>query len=383
VAGTNGKGSFCAMLGSVLRAAGFRAGVFTSPHLERFNERFKINDVCISDEDFGRIIGQIASVSRLMFGAKEFGTDSKPTEDSFSFFEILTIMAFIYFDEQKVDFLVLEVGIGGRLDSTNVLKSPLLSVIMAIGFDHMNILGNTLEEIAKEKGGIIKENRPLVLYDDVPLVYNIFKEMAKAKNAKIYHAADMPLPTDIELGLKGRHQADNAGVVLAACEALRDLGFPNIDDAAVREGLKNVHHAGRMEIVSHEPLVILDGAHNLPAAKACADYIKAAYADKEITLVLGIMSNKDYARVVETLAGIADRIVFTKPLYDARAVCPNELTGSLRGLQANGKPAMAAARDNCIDALELARKITPADGVILCTGSLYLVGDLRKYIKGG
>jgi len=260
VAGTNGKGSFCAMMEAVLREAGYYSGVFSSPHLERFNERFKINGVQICDDDFGRIMGRIVAVSRSMFG----------DDDGFSFFEILTIMAFVYFSVRQVDLVLLEVGIGGRLDSTNVIKNPLLSVIMAIGLDHTDILGDTIEEIAKEKGGIIKENRPLVLYDDVPMVYNIFKEMAAAKNAKIYHAANVSLleylMQGLELGLQGQHQINNARVVVAACMALRDLGFPNISDDFIRDGLRNVNHAGRLEIVSHEPLIILDGAHNLPAA---------------------------------------------------------------------------------------------------------------------
>ena len=363
VAGTNGKGSFCAMMGAVLAAAGFCVGSFTSPHIEVFNERFTINGEMISDADFARHLGRLAEISREMFGEG----------DGFSYFEYLTMLAFCYFHEQSVDFLLLEVGIGGKNDCTNVIKSPVLSAIMAIGFDHMEILGNDLETIAGEKGGIIKKGRPVAIYDDVPQVSAVFKRISAEKGVKIYESGAVDLK-GLEIGLLGGHQQKNAAVVVAACHALQDLGF-GISEADISEGLAKARHMGRMEIFGN---VILEGAHNLQGAQAAADNMRQMYEGREITVIMGMMADKELGKIVNTLAHIASKIIFTKPHYDFRAANPKDLADCLQGFEND-----VFIEDNCIDALNLAQKTAASDGMILVIGSLYLVGDIRAHIRKG
>lgn len=365
VAGTNGKGSFCAMMSAILKNAGYKVGAFTSPHIEQVEERFAINGNMISQEDFCQILSEVATISDQMFVAG----------DCFSFFELLTIMAFVYFKRKEVDFLLLEVGIGGRLDATNVITKPFLTAIMRIGFDHMEMLGNTLTEIAAEKGGIIKESCPLALYDDIEPVYNVFKRMAKEKGAEIYHAKNFSLAS-LHVGLLGKHQQENARVVIAACSALIELGV-NIQPEHIEHGLKNAQHPARMEIMGNNPTIILEGAHNLQGALACAQNMKQMFAKQEITVVIGILKDKEIGEIVRALTDFASCVIFTKPLYDFKASAPQELhqLAELKDVEQH-------IIENCIEAFNLAEKITPDEGVILCTGSLYLMGDIRKYLRG-
>jgi len=387
VAGTNGKGSFCAMMAAILEEAGYRTGSFTSPHLEVFNERFTIGSRMISDDDFAACMGKVVDASRVMFG----------NDDGFSYFEILTLLAFVYFCEQAVDILLLEVGIGGRLDATNVIKSPLLAVIMAIGMDHMEMLGNTIEEIATEKAGIIKENCSVVLYPDVDVVYNKIAGIATARNAKIYNAGEIEFEvaqakasgteflinndyfdkTNFKLSLVGHYQLENARVVIAAALALNEMGY-EITSQAIQHGLANARWHGRMEIVSENPMIILEGAHNLQGAQAAAKNMSTLFDGKEVTLLMGIMADKEYDEIVRTLATPAIKIVFTKPVYDFRAAQPAELTKAL-----GESHKQVIVEEDCFVALEKAIEITKEDGIIFCSGSLYLVGDIRKYIKEG
>ena len=387
VAGTNGKGSLCAMLGSVLVSAGYRAGCFTSPHLQTIHERFAINNRMITDDDFARHLAGIAGVSRQLFGP----------DDTFSYFEVLTLMAFTYFCEQDVDVLLLEVGIGGRLDATNVIDAPVLSVIMSIGMDHMEILGDNIQDIAREKAGIIKENCPVVLYDDQQVVYTVMEDIAATKNSKIYRAADVAVDVleasakstkflttgeyfggiCIELNLMGQYQLENARCAIAAAAALNDAGF-NIGAEDLKEGLAGVKWPGRMEIVAENPMVILEGAHNLQGAVAAARNMHSLFGGKDITLVMGILNDKEYTEIVKTLAGPAAKVVFTKPIYDFRAVQPTELA---RALGKTDKEVHVI--ENCKVAMAKAIEITGADGVVFCSGSLYLVGDIRDLYKGG
>ena len=388
VAGTNGKGSFCAMMAAILAQAGLRAGCFTSPHLETFNERFTINGQMISNGDFAACMDRVVTASRQMYG----------DDDGFSYFEILTLVAFVYFWYKQVDIMLLEVGIGGRLDATNVIKSPLLAVIMSIGMDHMEILGDTVEQIAAEKAGIIKENCPLVLYPNADLVYNIIADISMSKNSKIHHAKDITLEVTkttprktafcakheyfdsicIELNLVGHHQLQNAGVVIAAVNALNDAGY-DISPKDIKRGLANVHWHGRMEIVHESPMVVLEGAHNLQGAQAARHSMETLFADSQITLVMGIMADKEFGDIVRTLAAPAKKVVFTKPIYDFRAAVPDDLAKTL-----GPSTKEIFIENDCHAALKKAIEITDnINGVIFCTGSLYLVGDLRNHIKEG
>jgi len=293
--------------------------------------------------------------------------------------------------------LLLEVGIGGRLDATNVIKSPLLAVIMSIGMDHMEILGDTIEQIAAEKAGIIKENCKAVLYSNPDLVYNIIAEIALAKNTKIYAASQIsleimsqsPVLTKfiacgeyfdkiyIELSLAGQHQLENARAVLAAICALNDAGYA-ITPAHIKQGLANVQWFGRMEIAHENPMIILEGAHNLQGATSAAHSMSNLFKGRQITLVLGILADKEYGDIVRTLAAKADKIIFTKPIYDFKAATPNDLALAL------GETTKEVyVIENCHEALQKAIKITNNNNVIFCSGSLYLIGDLRMHIKEG
>ena len=383
-AGTNGKGSFCAMLGSILQKAGFKIGFYSSPHLELINERFTINGQLISDWDFAKCMSKIAHVDKLLFN-----------DSGFSYFEILTLLAFVYFNESAVDILLLEVGIGGRLDATNVLESPLLSVIMSIGMDHMDILGNSIEQIAKEKAGIIKKDCPLALYPNTNAADGIIKQIAIENNAKIYHAADINISNarfgidgtkftashasfgniEISLSLIGRYQLQNAATCMAAVIALNDLGY-SISPKHMQMGFCDVYWPGRMEIIDTHPTIVLEGAHNKEGAMAAAKNIQELFKDKEITLVMGILDDKEYEDIVRILAAGCNKIIFTKPIYDFRAVPPHDLAVALKGINAE-----MIVEENCHSAIEIAKSITIEDGIIFCTGSLYLIGDIRKYVK--
>ncbi|MCL2235693.1 MAG: bifunctional folylpolyglutamate synthase/dihydrofolate synthase [Defluviitaleaceae bacterium] len=367
VAGTNGKGSFCAMMGSILQEAGCKVGAFTSPHIEDVEERFTINGEKISKEDFAKTLYKVVDVSEFIF---------EDEGDGFSYFEILTLMAFVYFAEKNVDVVLLEVGIGGRLDATNVVAEPILSVIMRIGFDHMEILGNTLEEIAWEKGGIIKENCPVVLYDDVDLVYNVFKKIADYRKAEIHHAKDVDL-FDFEIGLLGEHQRKNAQVVLTAARALVPIfgSRLQISNEVLENGFANARHPARMEIMSRDPIIILEGAHNLQGASACAENMQVMFAGRDITVVIGIVKDKEIGEIVRVLTSFAGRVIFTRSVDGFKATDPKEL----REIANLGSAEQYDILD-CGEALEKAKEITPKDGVILCTGSLYLMGDLRKHL---
>ena len=386
VAGTNGKGSFCAMLTAILTAEGHRVGCFTSPHLETFHERFRIGNDLISDDDFVKHMRRVADASCHVLGDGA----------SFSYFEIFVLLAFDYFAAAKVDYLVLEVGIGGRLDATNVIKNPLLSVIMSIGMDHMEILGDTVEAIAREKAGIIKKNCPVVLYPNPQVVYNVITDIAASKNAHVFPAADVKISdvqstlygTEfavrhayfgkiyIKLSLTGQYQLQNAACVVAAAIAL------DVEPDAICNGLANVHWPGRMEVMDatlhpRRPLIVLEGAHNLQGATAAAENMRNLLANRQITLLVGVLKDKEHDEIVRTLAAPADSVVFTKPLYDHKATPPAELAAALG--DAHGKPVHII--DNCLDALQHAIDITPEGGAIFCSGSLYLVGDVRKWLN--
>lgn len=387
VAGTNGKGSTCAMINQILIEAGFKVGMFTSPHIEKYNERIKINGEMISDDDMAYEISEVQKASEAVFKSSTV----------LSFFETLTIAAFNHFYKLNVDYAVIEVGLGGRLDSTNVIEKPELTVITSIGFDHMHLLGNTLPEIAAEKAGIIKDNRPVVLFTNPPEVFDVVKKKADFHNAMVYYAQN-GIKTEIKsrslkgtsfsahcehfdyeninLSMIGDYQIFNAANTLLCVSAMRDH-VVDLSDEAVLRALSKTHWAGRMEVVSEKPAVILDGAHNVAGAKSVKETFAAHFKDKKITLIVGILSDKQYSEMLEELAAAADIIIVTEALID-RALTVGELKKELERplylvkkviAEANPKKAFDIAYDNADD-----------DDVILVAGSLYLLGDLRSYI---
>lgn len=384
IAGTNGKGSAVAMLSSILKESGFRVGTYTSPHLESYRERFCINDKQISEADFAE---EITLMKQL---CTELAAEGNPVP---TLFEIVTGAAFHYFAAQKVDILILEVGLGGRFDATNIVPTPLLSLIMSISIDHTDFLGETIEEIAAEKAGIIKKNCPVVLYSQDKIVYNVIKAAAERLNAPLYCSQNTEIiissqtleetvfsakteffsEKDIHLSLLGSYQLQNCITVLNACAVLQKNGL-HLPHAAIHNGLKNAHWAGRMEICGRNPLVILDGAHNADGIMQLAKSIPTYCKEKKVTLILGVLGDKEYHKMAEVILPHADTVILTEP-HSERKLDVFTLARSISGY--TGK---IYTEKEIEKAFETALSLTPADGVILCCGSLYMIGAMRTYL---
>ena len=387
VAGTNGKGSNCAFMQHILAAAGFKVGAFTGPHLQRPNERISINMQPISDQDFAD------SMDTVISAANAIGLSAD--DEHLFFFQTLTCMAYGYFAEQGVDFAIIETGIGGRLDTTNVIDKPYLSVITAPGLDHQAMLGESLEEIASEDAGIIKEGCPVAVYPTP--VLPVFTEIANEKKSPLYYIGDdlhitrhkcdlnayeFSVKTayfsyqSLSIRLLGEHQVMNAVHALLCVEALRRHHKLEISDEAVRQGLAECRWPGRFEIVSkagEEPYIVLDGAHNEDGARSFSEAIKLYFPDKHIVLLAGISKSKDYRAILEHMLSVADTVICTCSPF--RAMPAEELAGCVKEIS-NAEVIVEA---DCQKALKIA--VTQAkknQGVIAAAGSLYLVGELRK-----
>lgn len=362
IGGTNGKGSTCAFIQAGLRCAGYRTGLYTSPFLTRYNERMRIDGVPIADEALAGVTGRVADV---VYGLRQQGI--APTE-----FEIGTAIAFCFFAEEGVDIAVIEVGLGGRLDPTNVLQ-PLVCGIAAIDMDHTQTLGNTLEAIATEKAGIIKHDTPLVLSaQNDPAVQALVSRLCRERGAEFWLARPT---TGLPLGLLGAHQASNAGVADAVLRLLHDRGFDEIDETSISAGLRRARWPGRLEWLAGEPRVLLDGAHNVQGARALADYIRERPRKKTV-LICGMLRDKDWEGMVPHLASFADEVI---------AVTPD----SPRALDVQTLAEAFAIRDiptgifsDYAAALQLAQTCAGEDGRIVVAGSLYLVGGMRPLLTG-
>ncbi|MBQ2879657.1 MAG: bifunctional folylpolyglutamate synthase/dihydrofolate synthase, partial [Anaerotignum sp.] len=372
VAGTNGKGSAVAMLSSILQAAGYRVGTYTSPHLDRYNERFMIDGQEISNEDFA------AEITLMKNICDELAAEGQVVP---TLFEIVTGAAFHYFYQQKVDILILEVGLGGKYDATNIIPAPLLSLIMSISIDHTDFLGDSIEKIAAEKAGIIKKNCPVVLYSQSKMVYNIMWTKAQELNAPLYcpentviHISSQSLTgtvfsvkTDfldmknLELPLLGSYQIGNCITVLEACAVLRERGL-SLSDADIRVGLKNARWAGRMEVCGTDPLILLDGAHNADGIQQLANSIQTYFDEKKVTLILGVLGDKEYDKMAEFILPHADSVIRTEP-HSERKLDVFSLARSI----SNHEGAIYTEKE-IEAAFEKALAITPADGIILCCG---------------
>lgn len=385
VAGTNGKGSTCAMLSSILKEAGYRVGMYTSPHLEEYNERYRINGEKISREDFALYVEKVKTVYEQMENKKE----ELPTV-----FELITAVGFLYFYEKKVDILLLEVGLGGRFDATNVITNPLLCIIVSISMDHMDYLGNEIKGIAIEKGGIIKEGRPVVLQQQNQEVAQVIKDIAKEKKAKLYYAEKQEvhlISQDLEgtvfsvandyviwdrvvLSMLGEYQLNNCAAVLLACKALQDFGM-NLSSAAILEGIKKARWNGRMEICSKNPLILLDGAHNADGMTMLAKSIEKYFKGKKITLLMGVLGDKQYTKMVELLLPLVDKVVVTQP-NNPRALDADSLEELVSRYHKKVWKEKQVEK-----AFELARNITKKEEVLCCAGSLYLIGEIRGLLE--
>ncbi len=345
IAGTNGKGSVAAMLSSILTKAGYRTGLYTSPHLVDYTERVRIDEKDISRVKFANAVAEVKkAIERL------------PHND-LTEFEVLTAAAFLLMAEEKVDIAIIEVGLGGRLDATNVI-TPILSVITNIDYDHMDVLGNSIISIAKEKAGIIKDGVPVVVGPTRGL--NIIKNICKQKDSKLTIARGR---ASIKSPLEGGHQVINTSITMAAVKELGELGF-DIGHRSAVQGLKSTRWPGRLQIISRKPLMILDGAHNPAGAKALRAYLSTL--GKKITFVIGMQNNKDIDRYVRMLKPLAERFYVVQS-SNPGAISKHELAKMI------GSKAIVA-KD-----IKSALKIAKIQGLPVCvTGSLYLIGDHLK-----
>jgi dihydrofolate synthase/folylpolyglutamate synthase len=362
VAGTNGKGSTCAMLESIYRAAGYRTGLFTSPHLVSFRERIQVARIPIAPDDVVRLV---ATAQRWL---RSFPADQQPT-----FFEVLTVMALVYFAERSCDVVIWETGLGGRLDATNIVD-PLASVITNIQLDHEKWLGHTIREIAREKGGIIKPGRPVLTAADHPEALPLLREMAGAAGAPFTHVKEDSrwIPEHASIGLPGHHQRRNAALAVATVQALQSL-LP-VHSAAVLNGLAKPDWPGRLQSLRgpRGQHVLLDGAHNPAGAAALRRAIDDALPGQPITLILGILQDKDWRLMCHALGPRAEHI-FLVPVKTDRSATPHELSSACIEAAPDSDVVQCTSLANAFDQ-------TAPDATVVIAGSLYLVGEALEYL---
>lgn len=375
VAGTNGKGSTSACIASVLRKAGYKTGLYTSPYINVFNERMMIDGEMISDDELCELCEYIKPLSDSM-------TDDPPTE-----FELITALAMEYFSRNNCDIVVLEVGMGGELDSTNVIDSPECAVITAIDLDHTSFLGSTVEEVASAKAGIIKNGTSVALYDCRRSVYDVFADKCKKVGAKLTEAGfdkienvktslrfiefDFGRYEGLKLGLVGSYQPKNASVAITAIELLREKGY-KISDENIYDGLKEVSWPGRFEILGENPIFVLDGAHNPHGMTATAKSLRDHFGGRKIVFVVGAMADKDVKGMMSMLLPLADSFIAVKP-DNPRAMEAETLAELLRELGADAEGCESVA-----DAVKNAVQKAGKDGIVACLGSLYFSGEIRQ-----
>lgn len=388
VAGTNGKGSVCKFIESGLTECGYNVGLFTSPFIESFNERIQMGGENISDSDL-EIYGNrvLAAVAQMV----EEGLES-PTE-----FEVVTAIGLLYFAEKKADIVILEVGLGGRGDSTNIVNKPLICAICSISYDHMNVLGNTLAEIAAEKAGIIKPGVPVVSNVSDHDAAVVIARAAYEKGCRLCDVSrirtgvshETPFSqkvtmelcgtdySDVEISMAGRHQAENLKTALAVIEVLRRKRAIKVEREALYRGLRKAVQPGRFEILGRDPVIIVDGAHNEAGAKALRDTMKRHFADSRVLLVTGMLADKAVDDILSSLIEITRDIIVTEP-DNPRRMNAEELAERLRSMGAD--PVVAPEPK---ESLALAKRRKESCDVILFAGSLYLISDIRRMVRDG
>lgn len=384
IAGTKGKGSTATMLASMIGACGYKVGLYTSPHILDIRERIQINGEMISQADLARLITQCEPFIQKM-------TDCKPT-----FFEIFTAMAFRYFADQKVDVAVVEAGLGGRLDSTNVLK-PAVCGITSISMDHMHQLGNTMSKIATEKAGIFKASIPAVSVPQAPEVSRALRKVAREVNAPLLFTGDdiefsyrvessrtdgchtricLTTPRSrfehLPVPLPGEHQALNCGLALAMLDQLKEGGL-KINDAEAVKGLAGLYLPGRMETISYDPRILVDGAHNAASIQALMRAIAQHISYDSMVLVFGCAADKDIPGMIDQIATGADKVIFTKA-DSPRAARPEDLAAMYE--ERSGR--IAQIVQTFPEALRVARSAVSREDLICITGSFVLVGEAKK-----
>jgi dihydrofolate synthase/folylpolyglutamate synthase len=385
IGGTNGKGSTSSYLSYALESAGYKVGLFTSPHLNKINESIQINHQEISDEIFGRLIGRIKEKADIMVGEGLF----HPTT-----FEIITALCFLYFVEEDIDICILEVGLGGRNDSTNIISSPIASVITTIDYDHIDILGSTLSEIAYEKAGIIKNNSIVVSYPQKKEAIEVIEKVAKEKNAD-FHICPMDnvivkdvnkngskfdfsfedrYLEDINISMLGEYQVYNACLALTTLLILRNKGLIEITEKQLREGLMEARLPGRLEVLKNNPTLLIDGAHNVQGITQLKKAI-SLFKYNRLILCIGILKDKDISHMVELLAPLADEIIVTE-VNSPRRLAAEALAKEIFKYNKN-----IIIEKDAKKVIEKALEFSEQDDLILFAGSLYLIGEIRSLFK--
>lgn len=387
VAGTNGKGSTCSFISNILVEGGYKVGLFTSPYLEVFNERMRINNQDIDNDSLAKITFKVKEKVEEMLSKGM----AHPTE-----FEIVTAIAMEYYKQENVDFVVLEVGLGGRYDSTNVIEKAVASVITTISMDHTDILGDTIGKIAYEKAGIIKDNGLVICYPQEEEAQEVIEKVANEKNAKLikvptnkievkeisefgskfnFEYEDIKM-NDIEIGLIGAHQTLNAATALTTILALRKEGLVSITDEAIRKGLKGAKWNGRLEVLKRKPTFLIDGAHNIQGIQALKKTLKDIFKYDKLILGIGILADKDVDHMIEELVPIADKIVVTEANI-FRALKAEDLAAKIAKYNDN----VVAIESNIEKAIKKSFEIADENDLIVFSGSLYLIGDVRTIVK--
>ena len=404
ITGTKGKGSTAIMMSIILEHAGLVSGLFTSPHLVDLKERIQIDRQNISEQEF---TDNLDDLRPYIQNLRDIEPSASPT-----FFEILTAVAMLYFKKKQVNMAVLEVGLGGRLDSTNVVM-PQVSVITNVGLDHTAILGNTLSSIAYEKAGIIKQGVPVVSAVEVPEALSVIEKTCKEKNARLYllgrdiwisecgmRNADLPLNPkvpnpkserglmctiktwrhtypEIFLPLIGAHQAKNCALVLGALEIMREQGTISIDDETIRNALAHVHCPARVEVIEKNPLIILDYAHTVDSMKFLRESLVGNFTFNKLILILGFAQDKDLDNILNEIVTVGDAIIVTRS-KNPRAAPPEDLYQRIERLC--GK--QSKITDNTQDAVIAAKRMASKEDLICITGSAYVAGEAMQALKG-
>jgi len=376
VAGTNGKGSTCACMASMLKAAGYRVGLNTSPYLLRFNERIQVNGQQITDEELAELVEQVRVPAEIM--------QEHPTE-----FELITAIAMLYFVQKKCDIVVLEVGLGGALDASNVIGVPKVTVLTAMGMDHVALLGPTMADIAEAKAGIIKSCGTVVSYGGCEEADEVFHRVCTEQGAILVELDESRLVvkesgldgstfdflphTDLHLSLAGAYQRKNAAVAIMAMEILAAKGW-NISEDAIRKGLADVSWPGRFEVLRREPAFLLDGAHNAHGMTATAASLRECVPQGGIVFLIGILADKDVSEMLNLLAPQAAAFVTIRP-NSPRALSPEELAEKIKRF---GLPVQACA--SVEEGVLAAAKAAGKDGTVCALGSLYMAGDVKRAV---
>lgn len=382
IGGTNGKGSTASMLASILKEAGYCVGLFTSPYINVFNERIQCNGVMITDKELVDIVEYLRPFADALGKAS---SEDEPTE-----FDLNTAIGMEYFKRKKCDIVVLEVGLGGTYDSTNIIKTPKVSVITAIGYDHMAVLGHSIEEIAKAKAGIIKENSDVIIYGKNEETEQIFKKVCKKKKTKLHHPAFTALKRtqadltgqifnyrnykELKIPLLGSYQLNNAAVAIETVEVLQKKGY-SINESALREGLKKTNWIGRFELLSKHPIFLVDGAHNGQGIKATADSLKLYFKGEKINFIVGVMKDKNVPEMMEELLPIAKEFITVMPPAP-RAMESEDLANILKAMGQKAK-AYENIEKACKDSIEQAGQ----NEIICAIGSLYMIHDIKISVE--